>query len=143
METKKCHGVIILLFHGTFGFSTFFKNQNKIIEKGDFMAFETISVKQMLSFMGKKSTIIVDLREKEDFKREHIMGAINIPYEELEKKIHKLYGYRNIIFYCERGNTSLLAARDMDRKGFHVMTLYGGILGARGKLSIDGRKETR
>lgn len=107
------------------------------------MAFETISVKQMLSFMGKRKTIIVDLRDKEEFEKEHILGAVNIPYEELEKQIHRIYGYQNIIFYCERGNTSLLAARDMDRKGLHVMTLYGGILGARGKLSIDGRKETR
>lgn len=107
------------------------------------MAFETISVKQMLSFMGKKSTIIIDLREEEEFRAEHIMGAINIPYEELENRIYLLKGHQNIIFYCERGNTSLLAARDMDRKGFHVMTLYGGILGARGKLSIDGRTEKR
>ena len=107
------------------------------------MAFETISVRQMLSFIGKRSTIIVDLRENEAFRKEHFMGAINIPYEKLEKNIHKLYGYRNIIFYCERGNTSLLAARDMDRKGIYVMTLYGGISGARGKLSIDGKQETR
>ena len=107
------------------------------------MAFETISVKQLLSFMGKKSTIIVDLREKEAFDREHILGAVNIPYEELDKQIYKMYGYRNIILYCERGNTSLLAARDLNRKGFYTMTLYGGIIGARGKLSIDGRKEKR
>ena len=107
------------------------------------MAFETISAKQILSFIGKRSTIIIDLREPDAFKKEHIMGAINIPYEKLEKNIHKLYGYRNIIFYCERGNTSLLAARDMDRKGIYVMTLYGGISGTRGKLSIDEKRETR
>ena len=107
------------------------------------MAFETISAKQMLSFIGKRSTIIIDLREPDVFQKEHIMGAINIPYEKLEKNIHKLYGYRNIIFYCERGNTSLLAARDMDKKGLYVMTLYGGISGARGKLSIDEKRETR
>ena len=107
------------------------------------MAFETISLKQMLSFIGKRGTIIVDLRAKEDFKKEHFVGAINIPYEELEKNMYRFYGYRNIILYCERGNNSLLAARDMERKGFYVMTLYGGISGARGKLSIDGTKETR
>lgn len=107
------------------------------------MAFETISVKQMLSYIGKRGTIVVDLREKEVFEKEHILGAVNIPYEELDKQIHKMYGYKNIILYCERGNTSLLAARDLSKKGFYVMTLYGGIIGARGKLSIDGRKETR
>ncbi len=107
------------------------------------MAFETISVKQMLSFMGKRSTVIVDLRKNEEFRKEHIMGAINIPYEELEKYMPQLQNYQNIIFYCARGNTSLLAAREMDRKGFHVMTLYGGIHGARGKLSIDGSMEKR
>lgn len=107
------------------------------------MAFETISVKQMLSFMGKRSTLIIDLRDREEFNAEHIMGAVNIPYEEFDKHLHQLRGYRNIILYCERGNTSLLLARELDRKGFHVMTLYGGIHGARGKLSIDGSKKTR
>ena len=107
------------------------------------MGFETISVKQMLSFMGKRGTIIVDLREKAAFEKEHILGAVNIPYDELNGQIHKMYGYQNIILYCERGNTSLLVARDLSRKGFYVMTLYGGIIGARGKLSIDGKKETR
>ena len=107
------------------------------------MPFETISVKQMLSYMGKRNTVIVDLREPNAYLKEHIMGAVNIPYELLEKHMAELQVYRNIILYCDRGNTSLLAAREMGRKGFYVMTLYGGIQGARGKLSIDGRKETR
>lgn len=107
------------------------------------MEFETISVKQMLSFMGKKSTVIVDLREAQAYETEHIMGAINVPYERLETDMPRLQIYQNIILYCERGNISLLAAREMAKKGFYVMTLYGGIQGARGKLSIDGRKETR
>ena len=107
------------------------------------MAFETISVKQMLSYMGKRNTVIIDLREPEAYQEEHIMGAINIPYESLRKHMTQLKGYQNIILYCDRGNTSLLAAREMGEKGFYVMTLYGGIQGARGKLSIDGRKETR
>lgn len=107
------------------------------------MEFETISVRQMLSFMGKRNTVIIDLREPEVYQEEHIMGAVNIPYEILEENMPRLQRYKNIILYCDRGNTSLLAAREMAKKGFYVMTLYGGIQGARGKLSIDVRKETR
>ena len=139
--------VAFLLFYREHHFfilaRTLYDWKNTIRKKGDFMPFETISVKQMLSYMGKRNTVIVDLRNPDAYQKEHIMGAVNIPYELLEKHIVELQVYRNIILYCDRGNTSLLAAREMGRKGFYVMTLYGGIQGARGKLSIDGRKETR
>ena len=65
------------------------------------MPFETISVKQMLSYMGKRNTVIVDLREPDAYKKEHIMGAVNIPYELLGKHMAELQVYQNIILYCE------------------------------------------
>ncbi|WP_205839133.1 rhodanese-like domain-containing protein [Velocimicrobium porci] len=104
------------------------------------MAFETISPNEMIGYMGKNGTLIIDLRKKEVFEKEHILGAINIPYEALEQKIRRLNGYKNIILYCERGNISLLAARQLEKEGINVKTLYGGIHGARSKLLMDGSK---
>lgn len=102
------------------------------------MAFETISPNEMIQYMGKRGTLIIDLRDEDVFQKEHILGAINIPYEILEQRIRELTGYKNIILYCERGNISLLAARQLEKEGLDVKTLYGGIHGARSKLSIDG-----
>ena len=106
------------------------------------MAFETISPNEMIEYTGKNGTLIIDLREKDIFEKEHILGAINIPYEELEQKIRRLKGYKNIILYCERGNISLLAARQLEKEGIDVKTLYGGIHGARSKLSMNGGKNS-
>lgn len=113
------------------------KNKNTIIEKGDFMAFETISPNEMIGYMGKKGTLIIDIREKDVFEKEHILGAINIPYEELREKIGQCSRYKNIILYCERGNISLLMARQLEKEGISVKTLYGGIHSARSKLMLE------
>lgn len=102
------------------------------------MAFEAISPNEMIQYMGKHSTVIVDLRDEDVFLKEHILGAINIPYDSLEQRVGELIGFKNIILYCERGNISLLAARHLEKIGVDVKTLYGGIHGARSKLSIDG-----
>lgn len=102
------------------------------------MAFEAISPNEMIQYMGKHGTVIVDLRDEDVFRKEHILGAINIPYDSLEQQVGQLIGFKNIILYCERGNISLLAARQLEKIGVDTKTLYGGIHSARSKLSIDG-----
>ena len=105
--------------------------------------FNTI-LEQVLKYIGRKDCLFVDLRTEEEYAAGHLKGAVNIPYENIEKEKRRLYGYRNIYLYCDRGNLSLLASRDLKEEGFPVINLWGGIqtlqqeIAGRDKKFIDG-----
>lgn len=82
-------------------------------------------------YLGREDILIIDLRSKEDYDREHITGAIWADWEVLEDSAADLLASLSftpawIILYCEHGNTSLLTARDLARNGYPVISLNGG-----------------
>ena len=107
------------------------------------MRFESIRPEDVFRHRGNGKGVLVDVREKEDYVKGHIPGAVNIPYDELQNRIPELTeltrprmcgGSVFVILYCERGNTSLLAARDLYQAGFWVKNVYGGISDYHGPL---------
>lgn len=98
------------------------------------MSFDTIKTNDIVNYIGKPNVMIIDLRDPKDFYRGHIPTAINIPYEDLEEKKYFLPRNSLIIFYCDRGNISLLAARDLMKDGYNIKSLYGGLRAYHGKL---------
>lgn len=127
-----------------FLFTFFDKHEYNIIKKGEFfMEFQVISAKELKGYIGRRDTIVVDLRERSDYQKGHIPTAINIPFDEYEEKQELLkntlfVNYRNIIFYCDRGNSSLLVSREFRGDRWNIMTLGGGFIGNRGKFIVDG-----
>lgn len=97
------------------------------------MAFETIRSCDAARYAGKEGCILIDLRSEEEYRAGHIPGAVNIPYEELAEQKEHIRKYL-LFLYCDRGNTSLLAARDLDQEGFRVVNIGGGILRYRGRI---------
>lgn len=93
------------------------------------MEFQSMSLMEAKKFLYRKDCVFVDLREKEEYQAGHLVGAINIPYEILPEKKHMLKGYQMVFLYCERGNKSLLAARDLAKEGYPVINIWGGIKG--------------
>ena len=57
----------------------------------------------------------------------YVEGARNIPYEELEMYRKYLPKDKLYVLYCDRGSSSLMAAREMSRDGYRTATLVGGI----------------
>jgi rhodanese-related sulfurtransferase len=118
------------------------------------MGFENIRPEEVFRQRGNGSGILIDLRSRREFTKCHIPGAVCIPYEELGLRIPELkrrsmqckqkFGESSIIVYCDRGNTSLRAARDLTNWGFDVKNVYGGISSYKGPKSfIDGIGKSR
>lgn len=120
------------------------------------MYFENIRPEDIFRHQGNGSGLLVDLREKAEYDICHIPGAICIPYEQLRSKIPELYkwvlqcqrrfGHAAIILYCDRGNTSLRAARDLYNQGFSVKNVYGGFKAYQGPTvqnSVDVTEKSR
>lgn len=98
------------------------------------MSFETIRANDVIKYIGRPNVLIIDLRDKEDYLKGHIPTAVNIPYDELEYERNILRHNDLLIFYCERGHISLLAARDLMKHGYRIKSVYGGIKAYHGKL---------
>jgi len=106
------------------------------------MYFENIRPEDIFRQRGTGRGLLIDLRAREDYVNGHIPEAISIPYEELPKNMMGLkkwvmqctrrFGSADLILYCDRGNTSLRAARDLYNQGFHVKNVYGGISAYKG-----------
>jgi len=72
--------------------------------------------------------LLLDLRQPEDYASGHLMGAINIPYDELDSWITSLPHRLTIILYDQDGSLSDLAAKILANAGFpEAKSLIGGI----------------
>ncbi|NLJ95909.1 MAG: rhodanese-like domain-containing protein [Clostridiales bacterium] len=98
------------------------------------MSFDTIRTNEITKYIGRPNVLIIDLRDRMDYLKGHIPSAVNIPYDKLEEE--KKYINRNnlLIFYCDRGHISLMAARDLMKHGYNIKSLYGGIKAYKGRL---------
>lgn len=96
------------------------------------MNFEMIPAKSMDNYIDRKDCIIIDLREPKDYAKGHIRGSVNVPYEEMERSVpvrrDAIY-----ILYCERGASSLMAAKHLAMEGYRTKAVIGGILAYRGR----------
>lgn len=95
------------------------------------MRFETIPAKDIDRYVDRPGVLIIDLRDPQEYAVEHIRGAYNIPYEELGR-YKNLPREDTLILYCERGGTSLMAAKHLGNRGYCVKSVVGGILAYRG-----------
>lgn len=64
--------------------------------------------------------VLLDVREKEAFEKEHIPGAINLPRGQLELRVNEVFPDPTvrIVTYCQVGKISVLAAATLRRMGF-------------------------
>lgn len=87
---------------------------------------ETIAFRDLEKYINDSNCIIIDLRSKEQFKKGHVEGAWNIPYEYLEDACGMLPRTKLLLLYCERGGTAMLAGKELMEKGYHVKAAVGG-----------------
>lgn len=67
---------------------------------------------------GMRKAQIIDLREKEAFKRKHIDGARNLPYSMLKYQFGELRSDLPVYLYSDSQTITLRAARVLKKKGF-------------------------
>ena len=92
---------------------------------------------EMDSYAGKPGVVIIDLRTPEEFRRGHIRGAVNLPYEEMEKGRRPPRG-KLLVLYCERGAASLAMGRELAEEGYQVKSVTGGLKAYRAALLTRG-----
>ena len=77
--------------------------------------------------MDIKNTNLIDIREPYEYKTDHILKAINVPYDLLELAPER-YLLKNKIYclYCNKGIKSLGISKVLISKGYNTYSLDGG-----------------
>lgn len=90
----------------------------------------SVTPQQLTNLVNNQQATVIDLRDQADFRKGHIVDAINIPYAKLNERIGELDDLRErpVIFVCKMGQFSSAAGKQLMAKGFkQVYRLNGGI----------------
>ena len=80
---------------------------------------------------AEQKTIIIDVRENDEWEEQHIEGAIHIPLDQVQSRLAELAEYKDsdIVMQCRSGRRSAIAGETLMKAGFtKVHNLTGGIL---------------
>lgn len=92
-------------------------------------AFKQVNVDKVRELVEKGSTII-DVRERHEYERGHIKGAINIPLSELRHRINEIPRDKPAYLHCRTGQRSYNATLALQNKGFdNIINITGSFLG--------------
>jgi len=91
---------------------------------------QNLSPAQLVQRMNRDEVVVIDIRDKEDFQKGHILGAIHLSAKSLETNPEKLKPHtrKPIVLVCQRGTTTERLQKTLTQKlNVAVQSLEGGI----------------
>lgn len=84
---------------------------------------------------GYRKAQLIDVREPQEFKKGHILGARNIPLTQMRQRLIELRKDKPVYLYCQSGSRSGRAAQLLHKKGYEdINQLKGGFKKWNGKI---------
>ncbi len=95
-----------------------------------FKKFGAISPLMAVAKMNDSDTLVIDVRDPEEFLKSHIENAMSTPLGDLPTHLAKLEAYKNkpVLIACQNGTRSASAGKILTKAGFEqVFVITGGI----------------
>ncbi|WP_461206739.1 rhodanese-like domain-containing protein [Clostridium sp. DL1XJH146] len=89
-----------------------------------------ISAEEAKKAMEEDSTVILlDVRSEEEYEKEHITNAVNLPIDSINQKANEVIQDKGtkIIVYCQKGKRSKKATKMLYKLGYKNIYNLGGI----------------
>ena len=124
IEFSTNHAVLVIIFiaiSAALTWNLFFDPANK----------DAVSPVEATAMLNHENAVVLDTRSMTEFKTGHIVGAINIPLNNLSKQLKPLEKHKGqpIIAVCRSGSRSAMACKTLKKAGFeNVHNLKGGIM---------------
>ncbi|QYJ78926.1 rhodanese-like domain-containing protein [Shewanella acanthi] len=101
------------------------------VVKSSFSKIKNINHQELTILVNKQNAKVVDVRSSDDFRKGHIVDALNVTLAEIKNnQISTLEKHKGspIILVCNAGMTSSQAAQLLSQKGFeNLYNLKGGM----------------
>lgn len=88
-------------------------NANKKIE-----LINRMTVKELSQEIQNNRKLLIDVRKKSEFNAEHVIDAINIPLNEISKRLNEFPKDKPFVLNCAGGYRSIIAASILKQNGF-------------------------
>ena len=92
---------------------------------------ELTSEDKLQKVLKEKNYIIIDVRYDYEYNEGHVVGSINIPYDQIDSSIN-LDKNKTILVYCKSGKRSEKAYNTLKELGYDVINL-----GAYEKIELE------
>jgi rhodanese-related sulfurtransferase len=79
---------------------------------------EAVPAEELLERAAKGLVTVLDVRPREEFAAGHVRGAVNIPIQQLEKRLAELPRRKEVVAYC-RGPYCLMSFEAVDKLREH------------------------
>jgi len=87
---------------------------------------------------GYRKAQLIDVREPNEFKGGHILGARNIPVTQMKQRLQEVRPDKPVYLYCQNGTRSARAANILHKKGYKdINQLQGGFKKWGGKIKTN------
>ena len=88
---------------------------------------KNISVEGLKTRIKEQDVVVLDVREPWELKIAKISKSISIPMQEIPKRLNELNKEINYAVLCHSGIRSYHVATYLDKEGFNVWNVDGGI----------------
>lgn len=90
----------------------------------------SVSPAQAIQMINKDDALVLDIRDKKDFGKGHVVNAKNIPFANLAGRLGELdtYKSRPVLLVCKTGTTVSVASKMLKEKGFNAIRMTGGMM---------------
>lgn len=85
---------------------------------------------QVVSLVNQESPVLLDLRDKGDYNKGHIIDSVNLPYAKLDGEIERVVSDKSkpVVLICKLGQHSSAAGKKLAAMGYsQVYRLKGGV----------------
>lgn len=92
-------------------------------------ASTTVTPEKAVQLINHQDAVVIDIRGEPAFMDGHIVNAINVPANHLDKKWTTLQKYQDkpLIVVCNIGQSAIAFARQLREKSFQALVLQGGL----------------
>ena len=84
----------------------------------DYETVKRITAAAVENEIKSKKSLIIDIRKKSEFDSEHVLGAINVPLNQINKDLAQFPKGKPFVLYCSGGYRSMIAASILKQRGW-------------------------
>jgi len=102
----------------------------------EFETAKRISADQLENVIANENPAIIDVRKKSEYDSEHVLGAINIPLNQINQHLSEFPKDKPFVLYCAGGYRSMIASSILKQRGWENFSDVEGGFTAIAKTAV-------
>lgn len=103
----------------------------------DFETVGRMTPKEFESAYNSEKPLVIDIRKKSEYDSEHVIGAINVPLNEINQHLARIPKDKPFVLYCAGSYRSMIAASILKQRGWDDFVDVEGGFDEMKKTSVD------